>query len=154
MENSKRGFLPMRHEIKLSKKKSPKTDEELKRMSDIPYASAVGNIQYVVHHKRPDVVYDLSVTSRYQACAGEAHWSVVKTIFKYLKITKDMFFIYNAIKTLASSRTMTIPNSNRVLYSSLMVVCCLESSKQATTADYTMKAEYIAASEAAKEAFR
>ncbi|KAL0394988.1 UNVERIFIED_CONTAM: hypothetical protein Slati_4465000 [Sesamum latifolium] len=44
MENSKRGFLPMRHGIKLSKKQFPKTDEELKRMSDIPYASAVGSI--------------------------------------------------------------------------------------------------------------
>ncbi|KAL0402134.1 UNVERIFIED_CONTAM: hypothetical protein Slati_4243300 [Sesamum latifolium] len=46
MENSKRGFLSMRHGIKLSKKQSPKTDEELKRMSDIPYASAIGSIQY------------------------------------------------------------------------------------------------------------
>ncbi|KAK4381680.1 Retrovirus-related Pol polyprotein from transposon TNT 1-94 [Sesamum angolense] len=45
MEHSKRGFLPMRHGVKLSKKQSPKTDEELKRMLDIPYASAVGSIQ-------------------------------------------------------------------------------------------------------------
>ncbi|KAL0378366.1 UNVERIFIED_CONTAM: Retrovirus-related Pol polyprotein from transposon TNT 1-94 [Sesamum radiatum] len=36
MEHSKRGLLPMRHGIKLSKKKSPKTDEELKRTSNIP----------------------------------------------------------------------------------------------------------------------
>ncbi|KAL0286627.1 UNVERIFIED_CONTAM: hypothetical protein Sradi_7143100 [Sesamum radiatum] len=48
MEHSKRGLLPMRHGIKLSKKQSPKTDEKLKRMSDIPYASAVGSIQYAV----------------------------------------------------------------------------------------------------------
>ncbi|KAK4397591.1 hypothetical protein Sango_1595700 [Sesamum angolense] len=48
MENSKRGFLPMRHRIKLSKEQSPKTDEELKRMSNIPYASAVESIQYAV----------------------------------------------------------------------------------------------------------
>ncbi|KAL0355453.1 UNVERIFIED_CONTAM: hypothetical protein Sradi_3992200 [Sesamum radiatum] len=44
MENSKREFLPMRRGIKLPKKQSPKTDEELKRMSDIPYASVVGSI--------------------------------------------------------------------------------------------------------------
>ncbi|KAL0462292.1 UNVERIFIED_CONTAM: hypothetical protein Slati_0116800 [Sesamum latifolium] len=41
MEYSKRGVLSMRHGIKLSKKQSPKTDEEFKRMSNIPYASAV-----------------------------------------------------------------------------------------------------------------
>ncbi|KAL0404112.1 UNVERIFIED_CONTAM: hypothetical protein Sradi_2052000 [Sesamum radiatum] len=44
MAHSKRGFLPMRHGIKLSKKQSPKTDEELKRMSGISYASAVESI--------------------------------------------------------------------------------------------------------------
>ncbi|KAL0361633.1 UNVERIFIED_CONTAM: Copia protein [Sesamum radiatum] len=63
-------------------------------MSNIPYASAVGNIQYVVQCTRPDVTYALSVTSRYQACAGKAHWDTVKSILKYLKRTKDMFLIY------------------------------------------------------------
>ncbi|KAL0420385.1 UNVERIFIED_CONTAM: Retrovirus-related Pol polyprotein from transposon TNT 1-94 [Sesamum latifolium] len=53
MDNSKRGLLPMRHGVKLFKKQSPKTDEELKRMSNIPYASAVGSIQYAVQCTRP-----------------------------------------------------------------------------------------------------
>ncbi|KAL0401709.1 UNVERIFIED_CONTAM: Retrovirus-related Pol polyprotein from transposon TNT 1-94 [Sesamum latifolium] len=75
MEHSKRGLLPMRHGIKLSKKQSPKTDEELKRMSNIPYASAVGSIQYAVQCTRPMSLTLLSVTSRYQACVGEAHWA-------------------------------------------------------------------------------
>ncbi|KAL0285241.1 UNVERIFIED_CONTAM: hypothetical protein Sradi_7179100 [Sesamum radiatum] len=85
MEHSKRRLLPMRHGIKLSKKQSPKTDEELKRMSNIPYASAIGSIQYVVQCTRPDVAYALSVTNRYQACVGEAHWGTVKSILKYLR---------------------------------------------------------------------
>ncbi|KAL0454915.1 UNVERIFIED_CONTAM: hypothetical protein Slati_0830700 [Sesamum latifolium] len=67
MENSKRGFLPIKHGIKLSKKQSPKTDEELKRMLDIPYGSAVGSTRYAVQCTRPDVAYALNVTSRYQA---------------------------------------------------------------------------------------
>ncbi|KAL0462821.1 UNVERIFIED_CONTAM: hypothetical protein Slati_0169700 [Sesamum latifolium] len=92
MEDSKRGVLPMRYGIKLSKKQSPKIDEELKRMSNIPYASTVGSIQFQC--TRPDVVYALSVTSRYQACVGKAHWGAVKSILKYLKRTKDMFLIY------------------------------------------------------------
>ncbi|KAL0406005.1 UNVERIFIED_CONTAM: hypothetical protein Slati_3914400 [Sesamum latifolium] len=75
MEHSKRGLHPMRHGVKLSKKQSPKTDEELKRMSNIIYASVVGSIQYAVQCPRPDVAYALSVTSRYQACVGEAHWA-------------------------------------------------------------------------------
>ncbi|KAL0285348.1 UNVERIFIED_CONTAM: Retrovirus-related Pol polyprotein from transposon TNT 1-94 [Sesamum calycinum] len=70
MENSKRGFLPMRHGIKLSKKQSPKTYEELKRMLDISYTSVVGSIQYAVQCTRLYVAYALSITSGYQACAG------------------------------------------------------------------------------------
>ncbi|KAL0411476.1 UNVERIFIED_CONTAM: Retrovirus-related Pol polyprotein from transposon TNT 1-94 [Sesamum latifolium] len=38
MKNSKQGFLPMRHGIKLSKKQSLKTDEEFKRI----YQACVG----------------------------------------------------------------------------------------------------------------
>ncbi|KAL0299975.1 UNVERIFIED_CONTAM: Retrovirus-related Pol polyprotein from transposon TNT 1-94 [Sesamum angustifolium] len=64
-------------------------------MSDIPYASAMGSIQYVVQCTRPDVAYASSIESRYQVCVGEAHWSAVKTILKYLKWTKDMFLIYD-----------------------------------------------------------
>ncbi|KAL0284399.1 UNVERIFIED_CONTAM: Secreted RxLR effector protein [Sesamum radiatum] len=94
MEHSKWGLLPLRHRIKLSKKQSPKTDEELKRMSNIPYGSTVGIIQYSAQCTRLDVAYALSVTSRYQACVGEVHWGAVKSILKYQKKTKDMFLIY------------------------------------------------------------
>ncbi|KAL0413251.1 UNVERIFIED_CONTAM: hypothetical protein Sradi_1526800 [Sesamum radiatum] len=94
MKNSKRGFLPVRHGVKLSKKKSPKIDEEFRKMFDIPYASAIGIIQYVVQCTRHDVAFALSVTSRYQAGAGEAHWTAVKTILKYLRRTKDIFLVY------------------------------------------------------------
>ncbi|KAL0405738.1 UNVERIFIED_CONTAM: putative transposon Ty5-1 protein [Sesamum latifolium] len=94
MEHSKRGFLPIKHGVKLSKKQFSNTDEELKRMLDVSYASAIGIIQYVAQCTRPNTAYALSVKSRYQACAGEAHWTVVKTILKYLRRTKDMFLIY------------------------------------------------------------
>ncbi|KAL0355420.1 UNVERIFIED_CONTAM: hypothetical protein Sradi_3988900 [Sesamum radiatum] len=72
-EKLERGFLSMRHGVKLSNKQSPKTNEELRKLFDIPYASAVGSIQYDVQCTRPDIAFALSVTSIYQACAGEAH---------------------------------------------------------------------------------
>ncbi|KAL0448822.1 UNVERIFIED_CONTAM: Retrovirus-related Pol polyprotein from transposon TNT 1-94 [Sesamum latifolium] len=153
MENSKRGFLPMRHEIKLSKKQSPKTDEELKRMSDIPYASAIGSIQYAIQCTRLDVAYALRVTSRYQACAGEAHWSAVKIILKYLKRTKDMFLIYSSEKLILegySGASFQSDDDDAKSQSNFVFklnggVVAWKSSKQATTADSTREAEYIAA---------
>ncbi|KAL0404280.1 UNVERIFIED_CONTAM: Retrovirus-related Pol polyprotein from transposon TNT 1-94 [Sesamum radiatum] len=160
MEHSKRGALPMRHEIKLSKKQSPKTDEELKRISDIPYASAVGSIQYVVQCTRPDVAYALSITSRYQACAGEAHWSAVKSILKYLRRTKDLFLIYGGGELILegySDASFQSDDDDAKSQSSFVFklnggVVAWKSSKQDTTADSTTEAEYIAVSEAVKEA--
>ncbi|KAL0406085.1 UNVERIFIED_CONTAM: hypothetical protein Slati_3922400 [Sesamum latifolium] len=94
MENPKRGFLPMRHRIKLFKTQSPKADEENRKMCDIPYASAVGSIQYVVQCTMSDITFAVSGTSKYQACANEAHRTAVKTIFKYLTRTQEVLLVY------------------------------------------------------------
>ena len=94
MENSKRGFLPMSHGIKLSKTQCPASKEERERMSRIPYASAIGSIMYAMLRTRPDVAYALSITSRYQSDPGESHWIAVKNILKYLRRTKDVVLTY------------------------------------------------------------
>ncbi|KAL0405748.1 UNVERIFIED_CONTAM: Secreted RxLR effector protein [Sesamum latifolium] len=160
MEHSKRGLLPMRHGIKLSKNESPKTDEELKKMSNIPYASTLGSIQYVVHCTRPDVTYALSVTSIYQACAGMAHWGAIKSVLKYLKRIKDMFLIYGGGELIVegySDASFQSDDDDGKSQSGFVFklnggLVAWRSSKQDTTSDSTMEAEYIAASEAAKEA--
>ncbi|KAL0278018.1 UNVERIFIED_CONTAM: Retrovirus-related Pol polyprotein from transposon TNT 1-94 [Sesamum radiatum] len=129
-------------------------------MSDISYASAVGSIHYAVQCTKPDVAYALSVTSRYQACAGEAHWSAVKNSFKYLRRTKDMFLIYDGGELILegySDASFQSDDDDAKSQSDFVFklngsVVAWKSSKQDTTADSTMEAEYIAASEAAKEA--
>ncbi|KAK8556151.1 hypothetical protein V6N12_002564 [Hibiscus sabdariffa] len=55
MEESKRGFLPMRHDISLSKEMCPSTPQERERMSQIPYALAIGSIMYAMICTRPDL---------------------------------------------------------------------------------------------------
>ncbi|KAL0301623.1 UNVERIFIED_CONTAM: hypothetical protein Sradi_6439100 [Sesamum radiatum] len=71
MENYKRGFLPMRHWVNLSKKQSPKTDEQLRKMFDIPYASAVGSI-----HSKQDITADSSTDAEYIAALEAAKETV------------------------------------------------------------------------------
>ncbi|KAK8653874.1 hypothetical protein V6N13_127857 [Hibiscus sabdariffa] len=94
MEESKRGFFPMRHGISLSKEMCPSMPQERERLSQIPYASAIGSIMYAMICTRPDLLYALSMTSRYQANPGEGHWTAVKNILKYLRRTKDVFLVY------------------------------------------------------------
>ena len=92
MQDSKRGFLPMSHGIKLSKSQCPTTKDEKERMDKIPYASAIGSIMYAILCTRPNVSYALFMTSRFQSNPGECHWIAVKNILKYLRRTKDIFF--------------------------------------------------------------
>ncbi|KAL0405797.1 UNVERIFIED_CONTAM: hypothetical protein Slati_3893600 [Sesamum latifolium] len=129
-------------------------------MSNIPYASAIGSIQYPVQCTRPDVAYALSVPSRYQACAGETHWSAVKSILKYLKRTKYMFLIYGGGELILegySDASFQSDDDDAKFQTGFVFkfnggVVAWKSSKQDTTADSTAEAKYIAASETAKEA--
>jgi hypothetical protein len=94
MQDSKKGFLPMSHDIALSKKQCPSKLDEQERMRVIPYASTIGSIMYAMICTRPDVSYALSVMSRYQSNYGEAHWTIVKNILKYLRRTKQAFLVF------------------------------------------------------------
>ncbi|GJT68424.1 retrotransposon protein, putative, ty1-copia subclass [Tanacetum coccineum] len=94
MENSKRGTIPMQEKLKFSKSQGASTPAEIQRMQNIPYASAVGSIMYAVRCTRPDVAFAHNITSRFQHNPGDAHWTTVKNILKYLRNTKDMFLVY------------------------------------------------------------
>ncbi|KAK9043585.1 hypothetical protein V6N11_071921 [Hibiscus sabdariffa] len=137
MEESKRGFLPMRHGISLSKEMCPSTPQERERMSQISYASAIGSIMYAMICTRPDLSYALSMTSRYQANPGEGEEELG------IKGYTDASFQTDKDDSRLQSGFVFCLNGGAVSW---------KSSKQDTVADSTTEAEYIVASEAAKEA--
>ncbi|WVZ96966.1 LOW QUALITY PROTEIN: hypothetical protein U9M48_042541, partial [Paspalum notatum var. saurae] len=157
MHDSKKGFLPMSLGTILSKTQCPSTTDEQKRMSEIPYAFAIGSIMYAMICTRPDVSFALSVTIRYQSCLVKGHWIAVKNILKYLRRTKDVFLVFGGeeelvVKGYTNAGFKTDKDDSR---SQARFVFCLNggaSSKQETLADSATEVEYIAASEAAKEA--
>ncbi|GJS82304.1 retrotransposon protein, putative, ty1-copia subclass [Tanacetum coccineum] len=144
MENSKRGSIPMQEKLKLCKSQGASTPAEVKRMQNIPYASAVGSIMYVVRCTRPDVAFAQNITSRFQQNPGEPYWTSVKNNLKYLRNTKDMFLVYGDIDDLKS-------HTGYVFVLNGGVVDC-KSTKQSIFATSCAKAEYIAASDTSKEA--
>nr|GFA95062.1 hypothetical protein [Tanacetum cinerariifolium] len=83
MDNSKRGSIPKQVYLHLSKSQCATTSVGMKR-----------SIMYVVRCTRPDVVFAQNITSRFQQNSGEAHWTAVKNILKYLRNTKDTFLVY------------------------------------------------------------
>ncbi|GJY43164.1 retrotransposon protein, putative, ty1-copia subclass [Tanacetum coccineum] len=66
MDNSKRGNIPMQERLDLNKSQGDSTPEEVKRMQNVPYASAVGSIMYAVRCTRPDVAFAQNITSHFQ----------------------------------------------------------------------------------------
>nr|GEV48176.1 retrotransposon protein, putative, Ty1-copia subclass [Tanacetum cinerariifolium] len=64
------------------------------RIQNIPYALAVGSIMYVVRCTRLDVAFAQNITIRFQQNPGDAYWTAVKNILKYICNTKDMFLVY------------------------------------------------------------
>nr|GEW19446.1 hypothetical protein [Tanacetum cinerariifolium] len=94
MDNSKCGSIQMQVDLHLSKSQCATTSAEMKRMQNVPYASDVGSIMYAMRYTRPDVTFAQNITSRFQQNSGEAHWTVVKNILKYLRNTKDTFLVY------------------------------------------------------------
>ena len=94
MKNSKRGLLPLRHGINLSKMMCQTTSEEVQYMSRISYATTIGSLMYAMLCTQPDITLTMSITSRYQSNPDKEHWIAVKNILKYLRRTKDLFLIF------------------------------------------------------------
>ncbi|GKB48220.1 hypothetical protein Tco_0898973 [Tanacetum coccineum] len=71
MDNSKKGNLPLHHGIKISSDLCSKTNDELDKISRVPYASAIGSIMYAMTCTRPDISFALSMVSRHQQNPSE-----------------------------------------------------------------------------------
>ena len=96
MQDSKKGFVPLRVGKSLSSNQRPKTNAEIERMRGIPYASAVGSLMYAMLCIRPDICFVVGMISKYQSEPGEEHWIAVKHILKYLRRTRDYMLVYQS----------------------------------------------------------
>ncbi|GJY47056.1 retrotransposon protein, putative, ty1-copia subclass [Tanacetum coccineum] len=136
MENSKRGSIPMQEKLRLSKSQGASTPAELKRMQNVPYASA-----------NP----------------GDLHWTTVKNILKYLRNTKDMFLVYGddikrelRVSCYTDAGYLTNADDLKSQTGYVFVlngdVVDWKSTKQSIFATSSAEAEYIASYDASKEA--
>ena len=87
------------------------------------------------------------------------HWKAVKCILKYLRRTKDLLLVYRGSSLRVEGYTDSSfqsdvddsKSNSGYVYTLNGGAVCWKSSKQDTTADSTTEAEYIAASDTAKE---
>nr|GEV11767.1 hypothetical protein [Tanacetum cinerariifolium] len=99
MKDSKRGSIPMQEKLKLSKSQCTSTPAELKRMQNVPYASAVGFIMYAVRCTRPDVAFVQNTRYVFVLNGGAVDWKSAKQIiFATLSIKAKYIAAFDASK--------------------------------------------------------
>ncbi|GJZ47511.1 hypothetical protein Tco_0601343 [Tanacetum coccineum] len=144
MKNSKRRSIPMQEKLKLSKSQGVSTPAEVKRMQNVPYASVVGSIMYVVRCTRPDVVFTQNITSRFQH-NPDMFLDYGGDIKQELRVScyTDAGYLTDADDLKSQTGYVFVLNRGAADW---------KSTKQSIFATSSIKAEYIAASDASKEA--
>ncbi|MBW0514705.1 hypothetical protein O181_054420 [Austropuccinia psidii MF-1] len=59
-----------------------------------PFQQAIGSLNYLAHHTRPDILFTTKQLSKYSLKPNQCHWNAIKHWLRYLKGTKDKFFVY------------------------------------------------------------
>ncbi|XP_074300675.1 secreted RxLR effector protein 161-like [Silene latifolia] len=110
---------------------------------------------------RLDASFASSMMSHYQSNPGESQWIAVKNILKYLRRTKDSFWVFEGdskqrIKAYTDPSFQTVRDDLKSQAGFVFMLnggeVCWRSFKEPVIADSTTESEYIVASEAVKEA--
>lgn len=72
--------IPVAQHLKLFVKQAQETDIEKKFMQNFSYASMVGSMMYAMVCLRPDLIYPVSLVSRFMSNSGKPHWHAIKNI--------------------------------------------------------------------------
>ncbi|GKB02667.1 retrotransposon protein, putative, ty1-copia subclass [Tanacetum coccineum] len=138
-------------------------DCDVERMSKVQYANAVGSLMYLMVCTRLDITYTVSVVSRYLANPCKNHWEAVKWILKYLRGTGNVGLVYGTdcgnhvdVAGFVNSDYAKDPDKGRSItsYAFLVQGCVVgwKATLQHVVALSTIEAEYMALTEAVKEA--
>jgi len=151
--------IPMDPNVRLSSAQSPSTTQDFAHMRDVPYHEAVGSLMYASLGTRPDIAYAVQTVSRFTSKPGLDHWEAVKRIFWYLKGTRELWLAYGSNKkdllgyadadgSMAEDRH-AISGYAFILHGSAV---SWSVKRQEIISLSTTESEYVAATNAAKEA--
>eukprot|EP00253_Pinus_taeda_P033673 PITA_33673 len=154
MQECKAAITPTVMGLKLSKENSSKDfDPSL-------YKSIVGSLMYLTA-TRPDIMFVVSLISRFMERLKEAHWQAAKRILRYVKGTKRLGILYttsecsNLVGYTDSDRVGSVDDrkstSGYVFHMGSGAISWA-SKKQPIVALSTAEAEYVAATAAACQA--
>ena len=74
---------------RLSADMCPKSQEDMDKMQDKPYAQLVGTLMYLAIATRPDIAKAVGVLSRFTAKPGIAHWKAAQHLLSVTGILSN-----------------------------------------------------------------
>ncbi|KZV43791.1 hypothetical protein F511_41481 [Dorcoceras hygrometricum] len=163
MLDAKAVTTPLAAHFKLTVTQVPETEEEKEYMKSVPYANVVGSVMYAMICTRPDLAHAVSVVSRFMANPGKCHWQALKWMMRYLKGTQNLGLVYGGNQTggeavlgYVDSDYAGSIDTRRSLTGYVFTVygtaVSWKANLQSVVALSTTEAEYIAVTEAVKEA--
>ena len=165
MSNCTSAVTPGDSGLKLSKSMSPSTAEEKEEMKNVPYRQAIGSLNFISVCTRPDISYELSRCAQFCENPGQQHWTRVKRILRYLQGSKERKLVYelpsSSIPTFepigySDSDWAGCPDSRRSTTGFIFTLAgapvTWSSKQQKTVALSSTEAEYMSASDSAKDA--
>nr|XP_048335959.1 secreted RxLR effector protein 161-like [Ziziphus jujuba var. spinosa] len=87
-------IMPLAPHFKLSSKQRSKSEQKRESMTKTPNASAVGCIMYLMVCTKPDIAHAISVVSRFMSNLGKSHWEALQWILRHLKGSMDVGLVY------------------------------------------------------------
>ncbi|KAL5538478.1 hypothetical protein UlMin_035497 [Ulmus minor] len=131
-------------------------------MKNIPYSNTEGSLMYSMVSTRPDLSFATSVLTRYKSNPGKPHWQALKWLFRYIKGTLFIGLIYKRknkdlwLEGFVDSDYAGHEDNRRSTTTYMFCIndYCIswKSQLQPIVALSTIEAEYIAVTEAIKEA--
>lgn len=152
MENCKSVCTPLEPSVKLEK--------STKNTNINEYQSLIGSLMYLAVATRPDIMFTVSYLSQFNAANDETHWQCAKRVIRYLKGTINLGLTFkktgHQLMGFADADWASC-SVDRKSYTGYCFkygggIISWESKKQRTVALSTAEAEYMALTEAAKEA--
>ena len=162
-EKTKPVSTPLAPHFKFSASLSPKNDAEREYMAKVPYANAVGSLMYAMVCTRPDISQAVGVVSRYMHDPGKEHWQAVKWILRYILNTVDVGLVFERDEKIGqgvvgycdsdyAGDQDTRRSTTGYVFTLAKAPVSWRSTLQSTVALSTTEAEYMAVTEAVKEA--
>src|SRR6266436_917544 len=148
------------------------TNDEVREARSYPYLQVIGSVMYAMLGTRPDIAYAVSTLSRFASRPGMSHVRALKHLLRYLKGSADFGITYscdggslmgceltiddNDVYGFTDSDYAMDPDTRRSVSGAVFLFAggpiSWRSKLQTSVSQSSTEAEYVASTEAAKEA--